>query len=135
MQASILKLIILLLIINCGYSFEPLSKEEQLERFKKIAHETDPLRNNLTECARQVKASIQDIEHFLKRIPQKNFQGKCLVACILKRYNIIVKNKISKENLMEINKEVYGTDNEVLDRYVILSFSLGATLRGIPNYL
>ncbi|CAH0719254.1 unnamed protein product, partial [Brenthis ino] len=78
--------------------------------------EVEPFRRNLTECARQVKASMVDVENFLKRIPQSTLQGKCFVACILKRNSIIKNNKILKENLLEANKAVYGEDSEVLSR-------------------
>lgn len=97
-------------------SFEPLSKEEHIKRFNKITEDVEPFRKNLTECARQVKASMVDVENFLKRIPQANLQGKCFVACILKRNAIIKNNKISKEQLLEANRVVYGEDSEVMSR-------------------
>ncbi|KAJ8728971.1 hypothetical protein PYW07_006667 [Mythimna separata] len=97
-------------------SFEPLSKEEQVKRFNKISEDVEPFRKNLTECARQVKASMVDVENFLKRIPQANMQGKCFVACILKRNAIIKGNKISSEQLLEANRAVYGEDSEVMSR-------------------
>ncbi|XP_021197855.2 uncharacterized protein LOC110381778 [Helicoverpa armigera] len=100
-------------------SFTPLTKEEQMERYNKMTEDVEPFRKNLTECARQVKASMADVEHFLKRIPQSSLQGKCFVACILKRNSIIKNNKISKEHLLEANKAVYGADSEVLDRLTI----------------
>ncbi|XP_047998626.1 uncharacterized protein LOC125235992 [Leguminivora glycinivorella] len=96
--------------------FQPMSKEEHVEQFKKMGAEVEPFRKNLTECARQVKASMTDVETFLKRIPQSTLQGKCFVACILKRNSIIVKNKIVPRNLLEANKAVYGEDSEVLAR-------------------
>lgn len=97
-------------------AFTPLTKEEQIEKFNKMNDEVEPFRRNLTECARQVKASMVDVENFLKRIPQSTLQGKCFVACILKRNSIIKHNKILKENLLEANKAVYGEDSEVLSR-------------------
>ncbi|KAJ8720615.1 hypothetical protein PYW08_006080 [Mythimna loreyi] len=97
-------------------SFEPLSKEEHVKRFNKISEDVEPFRKNLTECARQVKASMVDVENFLKRIPQANPQGKCFVACILKRNAIIKNNKISKDQLLEANRAVYGEDSEVMSR-------------------
>ncbi|CAG4938145.1 unnamed protein product [Parnassius apollo] len=78
--------------------------------------EVEPFRKNLTECARQVKASMVDVENFLKRIPQSTTQGKCFVACILKRNAIIKNNKITQETLLEVNRAVYGDDSEVMDR-------------------
>ncbi|KAI8441106.1 hypothetical protein MSG28_009369, partial [Choristoneura fumiferana] len=97
-------------------SFKPVSKEEHVERINKMNEEVEPFRRNLTECARQVKASNADIEHFLKRIPQSTSQGKCFVACILKRNAIIVKNKIMEKNLLEANRAVYSDDSEVMAR-------------------
>ncbi|OWR44192.1 uncharacterized protein LOC116774404 [Danaus plexippus] len=93
-----------------------MTKEEQIDRFNKMNEEVEPFRQNLTDCARQVKASMIDVEHFLKRIPQSSMQGKCFVACILKRNSIIVNNKISRENLLEANRAVYGQDSEVMTR-------------------
>ncbi|CAH0664002.1 unnamed protein product [Spodoptera exigua] len=97
-------------------SFTPLTKEEQIERYNKMTENVEPFKKNLTECARQVKASMVDVENFLKRIPQASLQGKCFVACILKRNSIIINNKISKENLLEANRAVYGEDSEVMAR-------------------
>ncbi|XP_045778439.1 uncharacterized protein LOC123876275 [Maniola jurtina] len=97
-------------------SFKPLTKEEQMNKYNKMNQEVEPFRKNLTECARQVKASMVDVENFLKRIPQSTMQGKCFVACILRRNNIIKGNKISEENLLEVNRAVYGEDEEVMSR-------------------
>ncbi|XP_072945418.1 uncharacterized protein [Epargyreus clarus] len=97
-------------------SFKPLSKDEQMDRYQKMNEEVEPFRKNLTECARQVKASMVDVENFLKRVPQTTSQGKCFVACILKRNNIIKNNKVVGENLIEANRAVYGDDSEVMTR-------------------
>ncbi|XP_075981908.1 uncharacterized protein LOC142980425 [Anticarsia gemmatalis] len=97
-------------------SFTPLTKEEHMERFSKISEDVEPFRRNLTECARQVKASMADVEKFLKRIPQSSMQGKCFVACILKRNMMIKNNKISKEQLLDANRLVYGEDSDVMAR-------------------
>lgn len=96
--------------------FQPFSKEEQLTRIKKMNEEVEPFRKNLTECAHQVKAKATDVEDFLKRIPQSTAQGKCFVACILKRNELIKNNKIQKESLIEVNRAVYGDDSEVMAR-------------------
>ncbi|KAM3965998.1 odorant-binding protein 2 [Aphomia sociella] len=97
-------------------SFKPLTKDEHLDRINKMSEDVEPFRKNLTECARQVKASVMDVEHFLKRIPQTTLQGKCFVACILKRNAIIKKNKIDQFNLLDANRSVYGEDSEVMAR-------------------
>ncbi|XP_063622931.1 uncharacterized protein LOC134795002 [Cydia splendana] len=107
--------IIVFLIANI-LCFQPMTKEEHIEQFNKMDAEVEPFRKNLTECARQVKASMTDVETFLKRVPQSTLQGKCFVACILKRNSIIVKNKIVPRNLLDANKAVYGDDSEVLAR-------------------
>lgn len=103
-------------VLILGIDFEPLSKEEQMRRIGKINNDVETFRNNLTECAKQVKASVTDVESFLKRVPQTTLQGKCFVACILKRNSIIKNNKIEKNNLIELNRAVYGDDSEVLTR-------------------
>ncbi|CAK1589241.1 unnamed protein product [Parnassius mnemosyne] len=111
--------ILFLVFVSAFYlvvSFKPLSKEEQIERIDKMNSEVEPFRKNLTECARQVKASMVDVENFLKRIPQSTMQGKCFVACILKRNAIIKNNKITQETLLEANRAVYGDDSEVMNR-------------------
>ncbi|CAG9571649.1 unnamed protein product [Danaus chrysippus] len=119
-KMSRFKLIMIILILFSisllVISFQPLTKEEQIDRYNKMNEEVEPFRQNLTECARQVKASMIDVEHFLKRIPQSSMQGKCFVACILKRNAIIVNNKISRDNLLEANRAVYGEDSEVMTR-------------------
>ncbi|XP_039748171.1 uncharacterized protein LOC120625235 [Pararge aegeria] len=102
--------------IFIALAFKPPTKEEQMDKYNKMNQEVEPFRKNLTECAREVKASMVDVENFLKRIPQSTMQGKCFVACILKRNNIIKKNKISEENLLEVNRAVYGDDEEVMFR-------------------
>nr|QNS26347.1 odorant binding protein 7 [Pieris rapae] len=109
-------MLILVIKFYFTHSFTPLSKEEQINNFNKLNDDVEPFRRNLTECARQVKASMVDVENFLKRIPQSSVQGKCFVACILKRNKIIVKNEISKHNLLEVNRAVYGHDTEVMTR-------------------
>lgn len=111
-------------------SFEPLSKEEQMKRYNKMTEDVEPFRKNLTECARQVKASMVDVENFLKRIPQANMQGKCFVACILKRNSIIKDNKISKDDLLEANRAVYGEDSEVMSR---LKMAIGECTKAIEG--
>lgn len=111
--------IILFLIFITFYlavCFTPLTKEQHMDNYDKMNEYVEPFRRNLTECARQVKATMVDVEHFLKRIPQNSLQGKCFVACILKRNAIITNNKINIVNLLEANKAVYGEDSEVLDR-------------------
>ncbi|CAK1542725.1 unnamed protein product [Leptosia nina] len=112
-------------------SFKPLTKEEQVENYNKMNDDVEPFRRNLTECARQVKASMVDVENFLKRIPQSSLQGKCFVACILKRNSIIVKNKIHKENLLEANRAVYGEDSEVMSRLQSAITECGDVVEGI----
>lgn len=110
---------IFLVVFSIAYlvlSFKPLTKEEQIEKYNKMNQEVEPFRKNLTECARQVKATMVDVESFLKRVPQSTMEGKCFVACILKRNAIIVNNKIMEENLLEANKAVYGEDSEVMTR-------------------
>lgn len=97
-------------------SFTPLTKQEHAEQHNKLNEEVEPFRKNLTECGRQVRASTLDVEHFLKRVPQQTSQGKCFVACMLKRNSIIRNNKVDKATLMRINTEVYGEDSEVLPR-------------------
>lgn len=87
-----------------------------MKMYNKMTEEVEPFRKNLTECARQVKASMVDVEHFLKRIPQANMQGKCFVACILKRNAIIKNNKISTDQLLDANRAIYGEDSEVMAR-------------------
>ncbi|XP_059061702.1 uncharacterized protein LOC131854598 [Achroia grisella] len=97
-------------------SYTPLTKDEHLDRINKMNEDVEPFRKNLTECARQVTASMADVENFLKRIPQSTTQGQCFVACILKRNAIIVKNKIDQSNLLAANAAVYGEDSEVMAR-------------------
>ncbi|XP_013193467.2 uncharacterized protein LOC106137215 [Amyelois transitella] len=116
---NIVTILLVLVFISAFYlviSFKPLTKEEQIERYNKMNQDVEPFRRNISECARQVKASRTDVEHFLKRIPQPTLQGKCFVACILKRNSIIKKNKIDAENLLNANKAVYGEDEEVMNR-------------------
>lgn len=112
----ILIFLIIFTVFILVMAFTPLTKDEQIDKFNKMNEGVEPFRRNLTECARQVKASMVDVENFLKRIPQTSLQGKCFVACILKRNSIIKNNKILKENLLEANKAVYGEDSEVLSR-------------------
>nr|QOV03018.1 odorant binding protein 2 [Apocheima cinerarius] len=117
--SRIVKIIIFLIFVSAFYlvvSFKPLTKDEQIEGFEKMNEYVEPFRRNLTECARQVKASQEDVQNFLKRIPQSTMQGKCFVACMLKRNAIITKNEINRDNLLEANKAVYGEDSEVWTR-------------------
>lgn len=114
--SKIIIFLIIFSVILLVRSFKPLTKEEQIQRINKMNEDVEPFRKNLTECARQVKASMVDVENFLKRIPQSTMQGKCFVACILKRNSIIKNNKIIKENLLEANRAIYGEDSEVMTR-------------------
>ncbi|XP_046970933.1 uncharacterized protein LOC124537977 [Vanessa cardui] len=129
--ARIMIFIIIFSIILLVRSFKPLTKEEQISKFNKMNEEVEPFRKNLTECARQVKASPIDVENFLKRIPQSTMQGKCFVACILKRNSIIKNNKIVVENLIEANKAVYGEDSEVFSRLKTASVECNHVIEGI----
>ncbi|KAJ2945143.1 hypothetical protein O0L34_g9203 [Tuta absoluta] len=97
-------------------AFTPMTKEDQIASYNKMNEQVEPFRKNISECARQVKASMVDVENFLKRIPQSSMQGKCFVACILKRNSLIKYNKIVLDNLIEINRAVYEDDGEVLSR-------------------
>lgn len=112
--------IMLFLIFSTAFylvmSFTPIKKEEHVRKYQDMQAQVEPFRKNISECARQVKASMVDVENFLKRIPQSTMQGKCFVACILKRNAIIVNNKVVFENLVAVNKVVYGEDNEILTR-------------------
>ncbi|XP_045504680.1 uncharacterized protein LOC123701302 [Colias croceus] len=123
--------VVLFTILHLSLSFQPLSKEQHIEKFNKISEDVEPFRRNLTECAHQVKASMVDVENFLKRIPQSTMQGKCFVACILKRNSIIVKNKVVKENLLEANKAVYGEDSEVMSRLKMAIAECSDVVEGI----
>lgn len=114
--SKIIIFLIIFSVILLVRSFKPLTKEEQVQRINKMNEDVEPFRKNLTECARQVKASMVDVENFLKRIPQSTMQGKCFVACILKRNSIIKNDKIIKENLLEANRAIYGEDSEVMTR-------------------
>lgn len=113
---EIVILVNFVILIVAVSSFKPLTKEEQIESYNKMKDTVEPFRKNLTECARQVKASMLDVETFIKNLPQKSNQGKCLVACILKRNAIIKMNKIDEKHLIEINRQVYNDDIEVMSR-------------------
>lgn len=93
--------------------------------------EVEPFRRNISECARQVKAGMGDVENFLKRIPQATMEGKCFVACILKRNSIIKKNKIDHNSLLEANKAVYGEDSEVMTRLKAAIVECNRAVEGI----
>ncbi|KAI5635238.1 PBP/GOBP family domain-containing protein [Phthorimaea operculella] len=112
--------VILFLLFTTAFylvmSFSPMTKEDQIASYKKMNDQVEPFRKNISECARQVKASMVDVENFLKRIPQSSMQGKCFVACILKRNSLIKYNKIVLDNLIETNRAVYDDDSEVLSR-------------------
>lgn len=127
--------LILFLIFSSAFylviTFEPLPKEEQIRRYNKMSEEVEPFRKNLTDCARQVKASMVDVENFLKRVPASTMQGKCFVACILKRNAIIKNNKIVKENLLEANRAVYGEDSEVMSRLQVAIKECTAIVDGV----
>lgn len=97
-------------------SFTPTTKEEHMKKYRDVKAEVEPFRKNITECARQVRASMTDIENFLQRLPQSTMQGKCFVACILKRNDIIKNNKICFETLLASNRAIYGDDSEVIVR-------------------
>nr|WKF45301.1 odorant-binding protein 21 [Peridroma saucia] len=101
-----------------------------MKRYSKVTEDVEPFRKNLSECARQVKASMADVEHFLKRIPQANMEGKCFVACILKRNLIIKDNKISTNQLLEANRAVYGDDSEVMSR---LQMAIGECVKAVDG--
>lgn len=112
--------IILFIIFSTAFylvmSFTPITKEEHVKKYQDMQAQVEPFRKNISECAHQVKASMVDIETFLKRVPQSTMQGKCFIACILKRNAIIKNNKVDVQNLIAANKEVYGEDSEVLVR-------------------
>lgn len=112
--------VFLFLIFSAAFylvmSFTPMTKEEHVKKYQDMQGKVEPFRKNITECAHQVKASMVDVENFLKRIPQSTMQGKCFVACILKRTSIIQNNKVIFENLIAVNKVVYGEDSEILVR-------------------
>nr|AXF48722.1 odorant-binding protein OBP2.2 [Lobesia botrana] len=74
---------------------------------------------------------MADVESFLKRIPQSTNQGKCFVACILKRNSVIVKNKIHAENLLEANRAIYGDDSEVMRRLRLAINECSKVVEGI----
>lgn len=97
-------------------SFTPITKESHMKKYQDMQAQVEPFRKNISECAHQVKASMVDVENFLKRIPQATMQGKCFIACILKRNSIIKNNKVVFENLIAVNKVVYGEDSEILVR-------------------
>lgn len=114
-----LSIILFLIFVSTFYltvSFTPLTKEQHIENYEKINEYVEPFRKNLSECAHQVKATMVDVENFMKRIPQSSMQGKCLVACILKRNLLITNNKINITNLLDANKAIYGKDSEVMER-------------------
>ncbi|XP_047538987.1 uncharacterized protein LOC125072404 [Vanessa atalanta] len=129
--AKIMIFLIIFSIVLFVRSFKPLTKEEQISKFNKMNDEVEPFRKNLTECAHQVKASPIDVENFLKRIPQSTMQGKCFVACILKRNSIIKNNKIVQDNLLEANKAVYGEDSEVISRLKTATVECNRVIEGI----
>lgn len=122
MLEIIYKCIWIYLYFNFVLSIQQLTKEEQIKEMQKVGEYFEPLRKNLTQCARQVKASMGDIELFLKRKPSNTLEGKCFVACVLKRYNVIKGNKISKTNIIQMNMEVYGQNSEAAKRLVEVRF-------------
>lgn len=94
-------------------SFRPFTKKEQMEDYDQLKQAFEPFQKNLSECARQVKASEEDIHTFLESRPQSRMEGKCLVACILRRMEIINKNKVNREKLLDVNRPHYGHNTEV----------------------
>ncbi|XP_013171641.1 PREDICTED: uncharacterized protein LOC106120761 [Papilio xuthus] len=118
-NSNFITVMIILIFVSVFYlvvTFKPLTKEEHIEKINKMNSEVEPFRRNISECARQVKAGMGDVENFLKRIPQATMEGKCFVACILKRNSIIKMNKIDHNALLDANKAVYGEDSEVMTR-------------------
>lgn len=115
-MVSLILFIIFSAVFYLVVSFTPITKEEHVKNFQDMQGQVEPFRKNISECAHQVKASMVDIETFLKRIPQSTMQGKCFIACILKRNAVIKNNKVDVESLLEANKVVYGEDSEVLVR-------------------
>ncbi|XP_041969652.1 uncharacterized protein LOC121726376 [Aricia agestis] len=110
------QLLIFIFYATCSLSLQPLEKQDYIDQFEKMSNVVEPFRHNLTECARQTKASMVDVENFLKRVPQSSIEGKCFVACMLRRNSIIKNNKIMGSHLLEINRAVYGDDGEILRR-------------------
>ncbi|XP_049878264.1 uncharacterized protein LOC126375400 [Pectinophora gossypiella] len=132
--SNIVSILLFLLFVSAFYlviSYTPMTKEEHIKKINKLNEEVEPFRKNLTECARQVKASMVDVENFLKRIPQSTMQGKCFVACILKRNAILQNNKIQVKNLLEVNKAFYAEDSEVMKRLQMAVDDCSSTVEGI----
>lgn len=107
-------------------SLTPREKEEA-KIFKK----------NVTECAKQANASTEDVHTFIRGDPQKTKSGKCLIACILKRNEIIVNNKINKNNVMKLNRQQHDSNPNVIrgmDEAMNKCFEITKPIKDVCEY-
>ncbi|KAH8387905.1 hypothetical protein KR093_010284 [Drosophila rubida] len=65
------------------------------------------------ECKTETGASDEDVQHMLHHEPTESHEGKCLRACVMKKFEIMDDaGKLSKEHALELIKAISKNDAE-----------------------
>ncbi|KAH8400045.1 hypothetical protein KR215_005902 [Drosophila sulfurigaster] len=92
---------LLVAVAVSGAPHEDLSKEHAAE----VAQ----------ECKTETGASDEDVQHMLQHEPTESHEGKCLRACMMKKFEIMDDaGKLSKEHALELIKHISKDDAEKL---------------------
>ncbi|ALC49606.1 Pbprp2 [Drosophila busckii] len=74
------------------------------------------------ECKAESGASEDDVEHLMKHEPAATHEGKCLLACVMKKFEILDDaGKLSKEHALEMIKNLskHGAEKDAAAEEII----------------
>ncbi|XP_061717444.1 uncharacterized protein LOC133525185 [Cydia pomonella] len=93
-----------------------------------VAPYVQEFKQNMTECLKEVQANDKRTVKRLSPKSESPVNGECLIACVLKRNQVISNGKIVKANLISLVSKFYAKDTKMmkkldknLDRCVELS--------------
>ncbi|XP_026751691.1 uncharacterized protein LOC113512109 [Galleria mellonella] len=89
-----------------SYRTIPNEMSAHVEQFKR----------NMTDCLKEVQAKDKRPVTRLSPNKESPVHGECLIACVLKRNDVIVNGKINKANLISLVSKFYAKDTKLMKK-------------------
>ncbi|XP_063384451.1 uncharacterized protein LOC134670580 [Cydia fagiglandana] len=81
-----------------------------------VAPYVQEFKQNMTECLKEVQANDKRTVKRLSPKSESPVNGECLIACVLKRNQVISNGKIVKANLISLVSKFYAKDTKMMKK-------------------
>nr|AXF48723.1 odorant-binding protein OBP2.3 [Lobesia botrana] len=97
-----------------------------------VAPHAQQFKQNMSECLKEVQANDKRPVKRLSPKTESPVNGECLIACVLKRSQVIDNGKINKANLISLVSKFYAKDTKMikkLDKNLDRCIEMSANIR------